>query len=45
MVLVAVGGEALQVLLEEEELVEGGVAELDGDEPRQNDDKEERQTG
>ncbi len=34
MVLVAVGGEALQIVLEEEESVEGGVVPLNGDVPR-----------
>ena len=33
MVLVAVGGEALEVVLEEEEAIEGWVALLDGDVP------------
>ncbi len=33
MVLVAIGGEALEVVLEEEEAVEGRILELDGDVP------------
>ena len=33
VMLVAVGGEALQIVLEEEKLVEGGIASLDGDVP------------
>ncbi len=33
MVLEAIGGEALQVVLEEEDAVEGGISLLDGDVP------------
>ena len=33
VMLVAVGGEALEIVLEEEKLVEGGIASLDGDVP------------
>ena len=42
--LIAVGGEALQIVLEEEEPVEGGVALLDGDVPGQHHDEEQGDT-
>ena len=45
VVLVAVGGEALQIVLEEEELIEGGVASLDGDVPGQHHDQVKRDSG
>src|ERR1700722_11466363 len=45
MVLETVGGEALDIVLEEEEAVEGGVAPLDLDVPGQNHDEEEGDAG
>ena len=45
MVLVAVGGEALEIVFEEEEAVEGGVASLDGDVPGQHHDEVEQDAG
>ena len=45
MVLVAIGGEALEIVFEEEEAVEGGVALLDGDVPGQNHDEVENDAG
>src|SRR3981081_1023629 len=45
MVLVAIGGEAFQILFEQEETVEGGVALLDGDVPGQHHDEVERDAG
>jgi len=45
MVLEAVGGEALEIVFEEEETVEGGVAALDFDVPGQDHDQEEQDSG
>ena len=45
VVLVAVGGEALQIVFEEEEPVEGRVALLDGDVPGQHHDEVEHDAG
>ena len=45
MVLVEVGGEALEVVLEEELAEEGGVAALDGDVPGQHHDEVEEDAG
>ncbi len=45
VVLIAVGGEALQIVLEEEELVEGRVALLDGDVPGEHHHQVEQDAG
>ena len=45
LVLVAIGGESAQVLVEEEFAEEGGVLVLDGDEPGQNDGEVEQHAG
>ncbi len=45
VVLVAVGGEALEIVFEEEEAIEGGVALLDGDVPGQHHDEVEQDAG